>query len=564
MNCNKFIKTPFSLGDAYKLSHWCQYPKGTTGVYSNLTPRKSRRIGIDQFVFFGLQYWLKDLDDQFKENFFELSEEEAVANFDSFFTNFFGFSSPASNKEVRGLHKLGYLPVKIKALKEGSVIDHNIPPITFRSTHKDFFWFSQWLETWCSTTIWKPATSATTALYYRRIFEFYNKKTSDIDWIVDFQAHDFSMRGMSGVEDACASGAGHLLSFKGTDTCPTNDWVNYYYPGEDNGLVGTSVPATEHTIQTAFLPENTNDTDMCDFLYTENTLKKYPTGIISQVCDGYDFWRFVEFILPKFRDAIMLRDGKFVIRPDSSPQTPVEIIVGEDIPTLHIEGDFTVDKLVASAMDAWKKDMLLFGGSGSINTKKCRCKGKYYFLEFTFNMQNPVCTKCEEIELTYEQKGLVECLYEIFGGTVNSKGYIDLDPHIGAIYGDSITLEYAEKILSGLKQKGFSSNNIVLGVGSFTYQFVTRDTHGIAIKSTAVEADGHWRATYKDPKTDNSGKKSAKGFLSVDFVDGKYVLNQNVSEAEEAEGCLELVYLDGVTHRKQSFNEVRSELGKFI
>jgi nicotinamide phosphoribosyltransferase len=498
----KFIKTPFEIADAYKLSHWIQYPAGTTGIYSNFTPRKSRRPGVDKFVYFGLQYFLMEMNYQFNENFFNLSEDKAVENFDNFYTKFFGVKNEDSNEKVRALHRLGYLPIKIKALPEGSVVEHNIPTATFQTTHEDFFWFTQFIETWHSCMIWKPSTSATTAYYYRKTFEKYNKLTSDIDWIVDFQGHDFSFRGQAGVEDACASGAAHLISFKGTDTCPSISWIEYYYPGV-SGLLGTSVPATEHSVQTAFLNEITNDTEQSDLDYTLHTLEMYPSGIVSQVSDGYDFWKFVTNVLPKVKDKIMARDGKFVIRPDSSIKTPVEIIIGDS--------------------------------------------------------EAPVGTP--------EYKGLIECLYEIFGGTKNSKGYIDLDPHIGAIYGDSITLEYQEKILDGLMRKGFSSNNIVLGIGSYTYQYVTRDTHGIAIKATAVSSgtglNRHWRSTYKDPKTDNSGKKSAKGLLKVDFKNGKYILLEEVTEDQEKEGCLETVYEDGKIVRIQSFDNIRNTLAKF-
>lgn len=496
----RFLTTPFALSDAYKLSHWRQYPKNTTAIYSNFTPRKSRRPGIDKFVFYGLQHFLIDLNHIFKEKFFDLSEDEAVAKFDAFFTKFFGSPNEDSNERVRALHRLGYLPIRIQALPEGSVIDHNIPPMTITSTHPDFFWFSQWLETWMSSEVWKPCTSATTAFYYRQIFNKYNRLTSDNAWLVDFQGHDFSFRGMSGCLDACASGSAHLVGFKGTDTCPAVDWIEFYYPG-NNGMIGTSVPATEHSVATAFLDEVTNDTKQSDYDYIDNILNLYPTGIVSVVCDTYDFWRLVTQILPLFKDRIMAREGKLVIRPDSSPKTPVEIIVGD--PTTPLG--------------------------------------------------------------TPENKGLVRCLYEIFGGTENSKGYIDLDSHIGAIYGDSITLEYCEAILNGLMLNGFSSDNIVLGIGSYTYNYTTRDTHGIAIKCTAVKTGSHWRATFKDPKTDNSGKKSAKGFLQIVLEDGRYVLKQNVSEEDALNNSeLKLVYIDGeFVNKLQSFDEVREQAKKF-
>ncbi len=496
------ISTPFALGDAYKLSHWIQYPKGTTGVYSNFTPRKSRLPHMDRFVWFGMTSFINELNHQFNANFFNLTENEAVERFDNFYSGFFGVSNEDSNEKVRALHRLGYLPIRIKSLPEGSIVKHGTPTATFSTTHEEFYWFTQFIETWCSCMVWKPSTSATVAYYYRKTFEKYNRLTSDIDWIVDFQGHDFSFRGMSGIEDACSSGAGHLTSFKGTDTCPAIEWIKSNYSVE--GLIGTSVPATEHSVQTAFLNEVTNDTNQSDLDYTLNTIRLYPSGIVSQVSDGYDFWGFVTNILPVVKDKIMARDGKFVIRPDSSPKTPVEIIIGDP------------DAPAGSA----------------------------------------------------ENKGLIQCLYEIFGGTVNSKGYIDLDSHVGAIYGDSITLEYQEKILEGLMRKGFSSNNIVLGIGSYTYQYCTRDTHGIAIKCTAVSSgvgeDRHWRSTYKDPKTDNSGKKSAKGFLRVDLENGEYVLRENVSQEDAEGGCLEVIFEDSCVHNKPSFNDIRDRIKSYL
>jgi nicotinamide phosphoribosyltransferase len=232
----------------------------------------------------------------------------------------------------------------------------------------------------------------------------------------------------------------------------------------------------------------------------------YPTGMISLVSDTWDFWRVVAEYLPVLKNEIMARDGKVVIRPDSSPKTPVEIIIGDPEAT---------------------------PGTG-------------------------------------EFKGLIEALWDIFGGSINSKGYKELDPHIGAIYGDSITLEYAEAIVEGLKQKGFASTNIVFGVGSFTYTFVTRDTHGIAMKATAISSGRDeakiWKPIFKDPKTDTSDKKSAKGFLRVDFDSEtkEFKLIQNVTQSEAEVGVLRDIYLNGTILEEESFENVRERLESFL
>ena len=160
-------------------------------------------------------------------------------------------------------------------------------------------------------------------------------------------------------------------------------------------------------------------------------------------------------------------------------------------------------------------------------------------------------------ETEHERDGLITTLGKIFGTTQTDRG-LALDSHIGAIYGDSITLERQDQIISGLEAKGLVPD-VVYGIGSFTYQYVTRDTHGSAIKATAIGmSDGSFVAICKDPKTDKK-KKSAKGFLRVDLVDGEYVLTDNVPLELEG-GELELVFKDGEIIKETSLQEIRSRI----
>lgn len=527
-----FITTPFVLEDFYKLSHVVFY-KDVTGTYATFTHRNSKRPGIDKMVVFGIQAFVKNVNDYFSTKFFNYTEDEAVQKFIDFNSKTGNVVKEVFVDKLKSLHQLGYLPIKIKALPEGSLVSHNVPFATIQSTNEDSFWVAQWIETWFSNEVWRACTSATTSYYYRSILNKHNAQTSDTDWIKDWQCHDFSARGMAGWFDASISGAAHCLSFLGSDTCSTVDFVEYYYPG-DNGLILSSVPATEHSIQQAFLDPETSNTFESDCDYTQNTIDACPSGIVSQVSDGYDYYGFLQNVLPLFKNKILARDGKFVIRPDSSPKTPYEIIVGDS----------------------------------------------------------------EATEGSIEHKGTVEYLYELFGGTINSKGYKVLDSHIGLIYGEAINLVLWDKILVGLADKGFSSDCIVVGVGSasFTgyggglYEFtnpqpygISRDTHGMAIKETAVAsgfgAEQVWRPTFKDPKTDNSGKKSHRGFLRVENVDGEFVVHQNITgmydmninSLEDYKKCvkpendaMDIVYLNGDILRMQSFAEVRAELKKFL
>jgi len=166
-----------------------------------------------------------------------------------------------------------------------------------------------------------------------------------------------------------------------------------------------------------------------------------------------------------------------------------------------------------------------------------------------------------------ECKGVIELLWDIFGGTETSKGYKILDEHIGCIYGDSITLERERDILARLKEKGFASTNIVLGVGSFTYQFNTRDTFGFAMKATYAEVrdlltnEVYELEIFKDPITDDGTKKSARGLLMVDeTIDGNYELVDQVEWEEEGSGALKTIFLDGSFENKTTLTEVRERL----
>lgn len=182
-----------------------------------------------------------------------------------------------------------------------------------------------------------------------------------------------------------------------------------------------------------------------------------------------------------------------------------------------------------------------------------------------------ICGDPDAILGTPESKGTIELLWETFGGTTNSKGYKQLDSHIGAIYGDSITYDRARQITSSLISKGFASTNIVFGIGSFTYQYVTRDTFGMAMKATSGVINGKRVTISKNPKTDNGLKKSAKGLLRVDRVRivpldsgahgvTSFVLTEDVSVEEEEGGALEVIFENGHAGRVQTLAEIRERL----
>jgi nicotinamide phosphoribosyltransferase len=182
---------------------------------------------------------------------------------------------------------------------------------------------------------------------------------------------------------------------------------------------------------------------------------------------------------------------------------------------------------------------------------------------------DPVDILCGDESSTGEtiRKGIVERLYEIFGGSVNAKGYRELDPHIGVVYGDSITPDRARRICEGLMKKGFASTNAALGVGSYTYQFVTRDTFGFALKGTAEETDGIFKAIQKRPATDTGNfKKSQRGLVAVVFRDSDYKLvddlNPDSIKTLDNENLLKDFLVDGKFTNTQTFDEIRNRVAE--
>ena len=477
---------PLLFTDGYKLDHRRQYPEHTELVYANWTPRKSRIPGIDRVVFFGLQYFIKKyLIEDFEQYFFQQPKAAVLDHYTRRINTYLG-DHRIDMAHLAALHDLGYLPLVIKALPDGSAVPIRVPMFTMYNTLPEFFWLTNYFETLVSLTVWLPCTSATLALRYRHILDKAAATSSSVPDFVDWQGHDFSMRGMGGLEAAMLSGAGHLTSFTGTDTVPAIDFLEHYYNADaTRELVGGSVAATEHSVMSMGTHAGEHAT------FKRLLTDVYPSGVVSIVSDTWDLWKVLTDYLPSLKDTILARDGKVVIRPDSGD--PVDIICG-----------------------------------------------------------------CPDAPEAAARRGVVELLWETFGGTTNAKGYRELDPHVGAIYGDSITPDRATRICERLMAKGFASTNVVFGIGSFTYQYNTRDTFGFAMKATYGEVGGEARAIYKDPVTDDGTKTSARGLLRVDVEGGTFVLRDGVGWAEERGGALREVYRDGRLLVDHSLAEVRA------
>ena len=489
---------PLFLTDGYKTGHHQQYPKGTTLVYSNFTPRSNKYgpKGCDQVVSFGQQMIMRQLHEVFQKDFFSQPKDQVCREMKQELSMYLGMDYDVSHFEA--LYDLGYLPIEVRSLTEGTLVPIKVPVLTIYNTHPDFYWLTNYLETILSNLMWKPLTSATIAHQYRKVLTKWMEKTDkDNAWFIDWQGHDFSMRGMDSVEAVISSGLGHLTSFSGTDSLPAIYGARKYYGAE--GFVAGSVPATEHLVMCAGGKEDEEST-------FRRLLETYPKGILSVVSDTWDLWRVCTQHVVALKEEILARDGKLVIRPDSGD--PVDILCGREEQLSDAPGEYK----------------------------------------------------------TPAEIGVIELLWDVFGGTVNKQGYKVLDPHIGAIYGDSITIERADEICRRLEAKGFASTNVVLGIGSFTYQFNTRDTFGFAMKATYCEINGEGREIFKDPITDDGTKKSATGLLCVtrDEYNGDYVLMDRVDWETSKGGELKTIYRDGKFENTTTLSEIRENLKKNI
>jgi nicotinamide phosphoribosyltransferase len=483
--------------DGYKIGHRKMLAPGTTKLYGTWIPRSTKHApkGITKIVSFGQQLVVKWLNDEFQENFFNLPHDEAM-KFTKDMSMYLG--SDFNGDHFSELHALGYLPIRIKSIPEGIETNPNVPHMTFVNTVDGFAWLTLYLETIISSLAWKPTTSATLALQYKRnLVEWVMKTDPTNAWLIPFLAHDFSARGLS-PWDMISSGLGHATSFRGSDTLPIIPAARYFYNEPENEVIINSVNASEHSVSTT-----------CIFTMGEEKMISYfmdqfPTGILSIVSDTFDLWKLITEFLPANKEQIMSRDGKLVIRPDSGD--PVDILCGQ----LNVSRD--------------ARDVI----------------------------------ENRDLDTSHPKyKGVIELLWDIFGGTINEQGFKVLDPHIGAIYGDSITLERQIQIYERLAAKGFASTNIVLGVGSFTYQMNTRDTFGFAAKGAWFETNGQGYDIYKDPITDDGTKKSLKGLICV--TENHEVLTQCTWE-QESQGILQTIFEDGKFYNQTSLSEIRTKI----
>ncbi len=576
---------PLLMIDFYKAVHSEQYPADLALCYSPYTPRMTRLKDTDKVTYFGGQMFAKSyLIDAFNEHFFNRSEEEVVAEYNRILTYTLGPGTYNPDKVVK-LHRLGYLPIAMYAVPEGTRTAIGVPQSVFVNTDPNFAWLTNTLETAYSCFMWHIQISAEVGYRYRQIVQKYKNKTCDESVRTARLLGDFSMRGQHSPESAMKSSMGWLLSFLNTATVPAIMGMEEFYNCDiTKEEVGFGAISTEHSVMCSNFAVDGDEITHIKRLLTEI----YPNASFSMVSDSYDYWNLVNNILPQCKTEIENHNGYLAIRGDSGD--PVEIIAGkkivwlanwdeEDADSLFEDVHYTYEWLYDYCRDnGIEEDCVLYFHFKDtffkvdvqpewINERGAYTDSKYYFVDdYGFEW--------ETIIPDAEMMGTVWALDQIFGHTINSKGYKVLPPYIKAIYGDSITPQRCEEIYKRLTAMGYAINNVSLGVGSFSFMCLetyddegvhynpyTRDTFGIAIKATYGELrDGTPINIFKNPKA-LSWKKSQKGCVKVAADGESYTDELTFSQAHGGkDNLLELVFVDGTVVKEQSLSEIRDRM----
>ena len=578
---------PLLMIDFYKAVHSEQYPADMTLCYSPYTPRMSRLWDTNKVTYFGGQMFAKSyLINAFNEHFFNRPEEEVVAEYNRILTYTLGPGTYNPEKVVK-LHRLGYLPIAMYAVPEGTRTAIGVPQSVFVNTHPDFAWLTNTLETAYSCFMWHIQISAEVGYRYRQIVQKYKDLSCDEGVRTARLLGDFSMRGQHSPESAMKSSMGWLLSFLNTATVPAIMGMEEFYNCDiTKEEVGFGAISTEHSVMCSNFSADGDEITHIKRLLTEI----YPNASFSMVSDSYDYWNLVTNILPQCKEEIMNHNGYLAIRGDSGD--PVEVIAGKKIEWLGTWDEEDADSLFDDIdyTNEWLRDYCYDMSIEEDTTLYFHFKDTFFKVKVTPNWSNErgARTDCkyyyiddydfewETIIPDAEMMGTVWALDQIFGHTVNSKGYKVLPSYIKALYGDSITPQRCEEIYKRLTAMGYAINNVSLGVGSFSFMCLenidpdgtvhynpyTRDTFGIAIKATYGEINNDKPIMiFKNPKA-LSWKKSQKGCVVVTLDGESYTDEWTFNEAHcyGPDNLLQLVFRNGEMMKEQSLAEIRDRL----
>jgi len=285
--------------DSYKVSHYLQYPPNTESMFSYI---ESRGGEYPSTVLVGPQYYLKEyLTHRVTVEEVEKANKFWTAHGEPF--NYEGWMYIA--KELGGK-----LPVRIRSLKEGTVVPTHTALITIESTDPKIFWIVSWLETML-LRVWYPISVATRSRTIKEIIlEALRKSSDDPENEINFKLHDFGSRGVSSQESAMIGGMAHLVNFMGSDTGVGVLCANDYY---NIDMAAFSIPAAEHSSITSWGKEHEADA-------YRNMIKQFckPGNVVACVSDSYDLWNACSKIWgEELKEEVIGSGSTMVIRPDS-------------------------------------------------------------------------------------------------------------------------------------------------------------------------------------------------------------------------------------------------------
>ena len=310
--------------DSYKFSHYLQYPANLRNVYSYI---ESRGGEYDFTLFFGLQAYVQEyLTTPITRQDIDAGEARLARHIPGLQFNRAGW------EYILEKHN-GYLPLRIRAVREGSRVPVSNALVTVENTDEQVPWLAGYIESHLLRGVWYPTTAATRSRTLKDIAAHYLRMTSDYpEQALPFSVHDFGMRGASSRESAGIAGGAHLVNFAGTDNGDALDWVEEYY--RDNAA-GFSIPASEHSVATMYGRDGEEE-------YFRMMLRQFgkPGRIYANVADSYDIYHACKIVLPRLKDDLAASGATMVVRPDSGD--PVEV-VGKTLHLLEEEFGYTVN-----------------------------------------------------------------------------------------------------------------------------------------------------------------------------------------------------------------------------
>lgn len=563
--------------DGYKLDHVSQYVDGTNHVYNNFTPRSHKLANVirehfdGKIVFFGLQLAIMEWHRRWQTQFFDQPKARVIAAYERRVKHYVGQDNGDNGiAMMAALHDLGYLPIRIKALPEGSRVPMRVPCFMMNNTHDDFAPLVNYSETYFSTMVWPMCNAASLSeQYWKASVRAAEKSGAPAFWAA-IANHCFAGRGHRGDQDGMLSAMAHMIFSIGTDTLWAIDGIEEYYGGNvETECIGVSVNAFEHATASQRIAHFGSETESL----RDALVNLYPRGIFSYVGDTEDLFGLLDKSIRELKDIILGRQPdssglcKLVIRPDSSRKSPKEIILGYKVfdgfeeveaPNLNPPTRYAKDGWVAVPYPY--SDFYDFEDNGFDSVL---IDGKIFDAEVDEDCIAPTFrVNVDQPFDALEARGMLDILWEIFGGTVNEKGLRVLNDKVGIIYGEGITLEMQTDIYNEMIARGWCVSNVLFGVGSWAFlKDSSRDSYGIAIKATNSVVNGEELPMQKKPKTDSGLKHSAKGLLRAEEENGTFVLYENQTPEQYEQGAMRDVYFEGFMPNLQTFAEIRERVG---